>query len=144
MKAALTNFLQRLRTTVGGKMPAFVGLGNALGADGLPVRLSSRTYAGLRQRPVEMLRRSYAQDPAADGRTGHLGGTVGNRVGGREYLFDVVEIHLAQVEPDFCLGRHHIGLVATFADDVMRSLFGAKMLPPHLPSIRHGDRAVQR
>lgn len=55
MKAALANFLQRLRTTVGGKMPALVGLGNALGADGLPVRLSSRTYAGLRQRPVREL-----------------------------------------------------------------------------------------
>ena len=55
MKAALASFLQRLRTTLGGKMPALVGLGNALGTDGLPVRLSSRTYAGLRQRPVREL-----------------------------------------------------------------------------------------
>ncbi|MGM9425739.1 putative lipid II flippase FtsW [Hydrogenophaga sp. MI9] len=36
-------------------MPALIGLGNAVGADGLPVRLSNRTYAGTQQRPVREL-----------------------------------------------------------------------------------------
>ena len=55
MKAFIQQALQRLRTSLGGKVPGLVGLGNAIGADGLPVRLSNRTYAGTRQRPVREL-----------------------------------------------------------------------------------------
>ena len=52
MKAWLSQSMQRLRETVGARMPSLAGLGNGLGADGLPVRLSSRTYAGTQRQPV--------------------------------------------------------------------------------------------
>ena len=55
MKAFFSNALERMRATLRSKMPALVGLGNAVGADGLPVRLSNRTYAGTQQRPVREL-----------------------------------------------------------------------------------------
>ncbi len=55
----MTTFVQRavqwMRATLGTRVPGLVGLGNAIGADGLPVRLSNRTYAGTRQRPVREL-----------------------------------------------------------------------------------------
>ncbi|MCB2017578.1 MAG: putative lipid II flippase FtsW [Hydrogenophaga sp.] len=55
MKAWLSQSMQRLRETVGARMPSLAGLGNGLGADGLPVRLSSRTYAGTQRQPVREL-----------------------------------------------------------------------------------------
>src|SRR3546814_13846342 len=35
-------------------------------------------------------------------------------------------------------------LVAAFADDIVRSLLGAQMLAPHLPTVCHRDHAVER
>ncbi len=55
MKAMLVQALQSLRARLGALVPSLAGLGTALGADGLPVRLSSRTYAGTQQRPVREL-----------------------------------------------------------------------------------------
>jgi cell division protein FtsW len=55
VKALFQKTLQRLRTGLGDKVPGLAGLGNAVGADGLPVRLSSRAYAGTQQRPVREL-----------------------------------------------------------------------------------------
>ena len=55
MKAFFQQTLQRWRAALGARVPRLVGLGNAIGADGLPVRLSNRTYAGTRQRPVREL-----------------------------------------------------------------------------------------
>ena len=55
MKAFFQRAVQRLRAGLSAKVPGLVGLGNAIGADGLPVRLSNRTYAGTRQRPVREL-----------------------------------------------------------------------------------------
>ena len=55
MKAALTQGFGKLRASLGAMLPRVVGLGNAAGADGLPVRLSNRTYAGTRQGQVREL-----------------------------------------------------------------------------------------
>ncbi|MBT9552900.1 MAG: putative lipid II flippase FtsW [Hydrogenophaga sp.] len=53
--AALNPGLGKLRARLGALLPRVVGLGNAIGADGLPVRLSNRTYAGTRQGQVREL-----------------------------------------------------------------------------------------
>jgi len=50
----LQNTLNSLRAAVGGLLPRLMGLGSA-GGDGLPVRLSNRTYAGMRQGQVREL-----------------------------------------------------------------------------------------
>ena len=54
MSTRLHNTLSGLRAAMGGLLPRLVGLGPA-GGDGLPVRLSNRTYAGTRQGPVREL-----------------------------------------------------------------------------------------
>ncbi|WP_077328566.1 putative lipid II flippase FtsW [Hydrogenophaga sp. A37] len=53
--AALNQGLGKLRASFGAMLPRVVGLGNAIGGDGLPVRLSNRTYAGTRQGQVREL-----------------------------------------------------------------------------------------
>jgi len=50
----LHNALNSLRAALGGLLPRLVGLGPT-GGDGLPVRLSNRTYAGTRQGQVREL-----------------------------------------------------------------------------------------
>ena len=55
MSTESSSLFQRLREAIGRRLPAMAGLGNAVGVDGLPVRLSSRTYAGTRQGPVREL-----------------------------------------------------------------------------------------
>lgn len=55
MSAESSSVFQRLREAIVRRLPAMTGLGNAVGVDGLPVRLSSRTYAGTRQGPVREL-----------------------------------------------------------------------------------------
>ena len=54
MSNRLSATLNSLRAALGGLLPRLVGLGPA-GGDGLPVRLSNRTYAGMRQGQVREL-----------------------------------------------------------------------------------------
>ncbi len=55
MNAGTASVLSRWRARMAAALPGLVGLGNAVGADGLPVRLSTRTYAGTRDTAVREL-----------------------------------------------------------------------------------------
>ena len=55
MTGALGQILSKWRAVVGAKLAGVAGTGTAIGADGLPVRLSNRTYAGTRQGQVREL-----------------------------------------------------------------------------------------
>jgi cell division protein FtsW len=55
MMGALSQGFSRLRASLGAMLPRVVGLGNAIGVEALPVRLSNRTYAGTRQGQVREL-----------------------------------------------------------------------------------------
>ena len=55
MTGALGQAFSKWRAVAGAKLAGVAGMGTAIGADGLPVRLSNRTYAGTRQGQVREL-----------------------------------------------------------------------------------------
>jgi cell division protein FtsW len=55
MKDVLSPLFGRLRSLLGVRWTGLAGLGHPVEADGLPVRLSNRTYAGTRQGPIREL-----------------------------------------------------------------------------------------
>ena len=87
-------------------------------------------------------------------RADHLNGVhlcAGHGRGGLRHLLGVVvhrghavKIALTEKEPDARRARHHVGLVATVGDDVVRTLRRFHMLALVLPTLPHQHHGIER
>ena len=95
-------------------------------------------------RLVEISRPRAAKEAFAVFGIGHQSGSFRHVVADAPQVHDVVIIGFAEIEPDSCVGRNHVRLIAAVGDHVMHARGQTQMLAAELVADAHQLHCVER